>query len=292
VPALAADTNTPPSSPRIVSIGDRIRPGKYSLHSRFRRAVNLTEGERLVAVVTEEVGKGPVNLVVRGIDLEEVDGLVVEASAARLGGRALSYGPAHIFASRFEPPRREPARLSRNLGRLADTISRGAPSGSLAFLIEPGRERDFVSGFERAYMQRIKEGVGLLFDRPGDWRRGVRRLRGAGYGLTPSGDDFLAGLLVAANLLEAVFGIDLDEVRRVTAADARGGNLLSNTFIELARDNFLFEGFYRLLVSLLEGSEREVAAAGGRLMSLGASSGSDMGVGFLLTMKKGEERWS
>ena len=51
----------------LLSIGDEVREGTYRLHSCFRRAVNFTDGRRLVTLVTPDVGAGPVNIVVRDL---------------------------------------------------------------------------------------------------------------------------------------------------------------------------------------------------------------------------------
>ena len=49
---------------KILSIGDEVREGTYRLHSCFQRAVNFTDGRRLVTLVTPDIGAGPVNIVV------------------------------------------------------------------------------------------------------------------------------------------------------------------------------------------------------------------------------------
>ena len=40
----------------LLSIGDKVREGTYRLHSRFRRAVNFTDGRRMVILVTPDIG--------------------------------------------------------------------------------------------------------------------------------------------------------------------------------------------------------------------------------------------
>ena len=46
----------------VVSIGGGVAPGRYALHSRFDHAVNLADGEHLVAVVDGVIGCGPLGL--------------------------------------------------------------------------------------------------------------------------------------------------------------------------------------------------------------------------------------
>ena len=89
---------------------------------------------------------------------------------------------------------------------------------------------------------------------------------------------------IALKLMELIDGIDRGELREQIVEVSRGGNLLSNSFISLAGAGYLFEGFKNLLTSLIEGDKSSVRARTKNLLSLGASSGSDMGVGFLLTI--------
>ena len=135
-------------------------------------------------------------------------------------------------------------------------------------------------------MRRIEEAVTAITHKdPPGLLSGIRKLKGLGFGLTPSGDDYIAGLLAAFNLLESLDGIDRSGLRREIAAAARSGNLLSNSFITLAADGFLFAGFKELVGALLQEDADDIRRATEKLVALGESSGSDMGVGFLLTMK-------
>jgi hypothetical protein len=43
---------------RLLSVGDRVGEGRFVVHSRFDRVVNLVAGERLIAVVAPKSGAG------------------------------------------------------------------------------------------------------------------------------------------------------------------------------------------------------------------------------------------
>ena len=77
----------------MVTVGDSISQGTYSVHSRFRRVVNFRRGRRLVSLVDSSVGPGPVNIVAEGIDFTaarklriEPAGMVLDGSRFPLGG--------------------------------------------------------------------------------------------------------------------------------------------------------------------------------------------------------------
>ena len=279
-------------NPSIVSIGDRIFPGDFSLHSRFTRAVNFTDGREIIAVVDEEVGRGPVNIVVRGFDLTEVKNLRIDDETIRIGERFFPYDRSNIFNSRINHGRIDKEKLTGNLPYFEEALLDFSSPQSLAFLIDPDRKIYFKTGFEKNFVTAVCDAVGLIFagdDYPfkpgGKFIAGIKKIKGVGFGLTPSGDDFIAGLLAALNLLESLDGKDRKVLKREAAAAARGGNLLSNSFITLARDGFFFERFQRLISTLLRGNKNQIRAAAKNLLAHGETSGSDMGVGFLMTLK-------
>ncbi|MGQ4809218.1 hypothetical protein NKDENANG_02633 [Candidatus Entotheonellaceae bacterium PAL068K] len=82
-----------------------------------------------------------------------------------------------------------------------------AYSQSLAFLLNAGRRVYFRLGFARAYMHPIADGVQQLYGE--EIISGVYRLKGCDFGLTPSGDDCLAGLLIGRHVIQHLLGTDL-----------------------------------------------------------------------------------
>ena len=58
----------------LLSIGDQVKPGSYRLHSVFKRAVNFEHRGRLISVVDEAIGPGPLNVVLRNFDLTLAQG--------------------------------------------------------------------------------------------------------------------------------------------------------------------------------------------------------------------------
>ncbi len=276
----------------IVSIGDRIFPGEYTLHSRFRRVVNFTDGEKLIALVTGEVGSGPVNIVANDLDPGLIEELRIYPGTITINGEPYPFDRRLIFHSHPGTGPIDNQCLTRNLRTFEAALLELSPPGSLAFLIDRKREANFTSSFEKGFVERVKEGTQTIFsgtDRitpdAKDIISGVKKIKGLGFGLTPSGDDFIAGLLVALNLIELIDGINRAKLREEIVKVSRSGNLLSNSFISLAGDGYLFEGFKDLLSALIEGDKAGIRARTETLISLGSSSGSDMAIGFLLTIK-------
>ncbi len=177
----------------------------------------------------------------------------------------------------------EAAKLEPNLRVLEKLLLASAPARSLAFLIDECGGRTFASAFEKELARSLSAGVARLAH--GDLEGGAARIKGLGYGLTPSGDDFLAGFLLGMHALEMAAGIDLAAERRAIREASRGANQLSEVMLRSAAEGRCFERANSLIQSLFEGAEADVVAHARRLFAVGASSGADLGVGLLFALK-------
>ena len=119
----------------------------------------------------------------------------------------------------------------------------------------------------------------------GDLEGGASEIRGLGYGLTPSGDDFLAGFLLGIYALEKAVGLDLAAQRHAVREAARGANPFSEAMLRSAAEGRSFERANSLIQALFEGAEADVERHARRLFAVGASSGADLGVGLLFALK-------
>jgi hypothetical protein len=109
-------------------------------------------------------------------------------------------------------------------------------------------------------------------------------LKGCGLGLTPSGDDFIAGLLIGLHVLQKLSGQNLQPTIDAIFRAARGDNIFSNTFLDLARRGLLFGRIKALLLALISGSRGSVRRAAEALFAVGASSGADLATGLFMTL--------
>lgn len=273
----------------LVSVGDRIEEGIYGVHSRFHRAVNLTDGNRLVSVVDEEIGAGPLNLVVRGLDLSRISFLRIDQRAVLLDGRRLGIAPDRYYRSGIDLGYWRAQAFWENLVRFGKLLVEISPPKSLVVLLDERRMEHFRPGFERAIVERIASGVGKVF--AGDLLGGIKSLRGCGFGLTPSGDDFIAGLLIGMNLLQRMYGMDLSSSLEEVFQASRSGNLLSDTLLYLAKEGLLCQRMKKLTLALFEGGKEEIRSHAERLLLVGETSGADLGTGFYLTVQSDSWPW-
>ncbi len=135
-------------------------------------------------------------------------------------------------------------------------------------------EGGWRGAFERALQARFREAAACL--RAGDLTGCVTRVKGCGIGLTPSGDDFNAGLLLALRVM--------DETRTSIPhllALALGGNPLSNAFLRMAAEGRMTQRQRGLVEAVAGAGEPEAALAA--ILEVGATSGADFATGFLMT---------
>ncbi len=271
----------------LLSIGDQIREGSYPLHSRFKRAVNFRNGSRLVSVVDEEVGSGPLNIVVSGLQQEDAtryaSGLRVGRNVVAFGAQRLRFTERQYYHSGIKLKGRNPRCLRRHLYLFEKLLTDISPPTSMAFLIDDRRLGNFQSGFERAFVEQIAHGVHHVFY--GDLVLGIGLLKGCGVGLTPSGDDFIAGMLIGLNFLQELHGRDFRSAIETMSKAATGENVFSNTFLELAGKGLLFGRINDLVTALMQGDEESVRTSAGRLFAVGGTSGADLGTGFFMTVR-------
>jgi len=276
----------------IVSFGDLVENGSYHVHSRFAHVVNMTDNGRLVSLVTPDVDAGPLNIVVRGLDPSRVGSLTMETGMAiTIDGRRITLEGDRAYESALDFQPHALPLFRKNLGILGVLLAELAPEKSLAFLLDSQRLAGFRDGFERAVVEHIGHSVRDILH--GDTLRGVERLKGCGFGLTPSGDDFITGLLIATHIIErstepahraSAPGRDLTHLRTQIFETARSGNTLSDTFLYLAEGGFVTQGIKDLVAALSFGAPGDVRRCAEHLFSVGATSGADMAVGLQMTL--------
>jgi len=273
--SIAADSG-------LAGYGDRIREGRYVLHSRFDRACNFIDGVRLVSVVRPDVGGGPLNLVLSAVEPAGLQGpLLVSPDGFSLDGRFF----ARLSPVEFDSSMELRGLLGRDIGsaaaRLRELLRRGAPAESVFGLLRPGRR---ASDFEAAMAARFRSGAAALTGP--EPLTGVRKLRGLGAGLTPAGDDLLCGFFTGCRIREHILGESWEGFIAEALEAARGGNAVSNAFLGCAAAGRLFERFQSLVRALCKGGPVEAGLAFERVLAVGATSGADWAAGLLLALEK------
>lgn len=270
---------------KVLSIGDLVEPGDYRFLNGFRRVVNLTDGKRAVTLAKPGVDRGPFNVILKGLDPESVERVRVEPGALHLDGERVEFTADAVYDSTLPDALRGGEDLRRNLAVFGALLLALAPQKSLAYLLDRARLRAIESAFERRLAEHTLNCVRdtILWDR----RRGISRLSGCGIGLTPSGDDFIAGFLLGLGVLESLGYRDWTGERRKVLEWTGLRDVLSAAFLSAAARGHTFESMRELVVALDLGDDTHVRLATERLLQVGATSGADTGVGFFITVREG-----
>ncbi len=267
----------------VVSHGDCLEPGTYLLHSTFRKAVNYYRADRLLSFVTPDVGGGPATIVLDDLALVRGDRFGITKDAAVGGGALFRLSESTRYVSSLSPPASPPAGLEARIALLDSHVRRASHPASLAFLLDGSRKQLAASPFEKALRARVEDGWRLFRD--GRPEEGIHRLRGAGLGLTPSGDDFIAGLSGGLHLhcvlRQAEAGPLLNAIFRLASRE----NLIAWNFIRFSTQGRFPEKVKCLLQVLIEGPEEEVPSRADQVLAMGETSGADFCTGLLCALK-------
>jgi Protein of unknown function (DUF2877) len=216
----------------------------------FTKATYLQLDSDVVAVATTEVPRGPLHLRVHNVPLLEVgQSFLLEpiilplADPAALGeGSQCCWTPARLDGNALL--RSRPGLPSADASALAGTATVRRASQAL-------NDQDLLGA--------------------------VSLLAGLGPGLTPSGDDVLAGILLVAALTERFTPSELR-----AAADTARTHDISRSFLRWAANGQSIEPVHDLLSAVAAG--RPTGDAEQAVAAIGATSGHDLLLGLRLAL--------
>lgn len=286
----------------------KARPFAGRVLGAFEHACNLVslEGD-LIALALPQVGDGPLNIVVDGSPgVFDPTGpgtpVWMEASWLRIGGLPVALEGAAIWEPC--PPwsllRADAATIADQLPLLRAIALHLAPEGSFLALFphdasssttvlysgrrredvgpsgaSEGDPRSVVSAAARSGAESLRAGwLGAL----SQLQAGAVQLAGLGSGLTPAGDDFLAGLMLWAWLAHPE---PRQVCRIVAAAAAPRTTRLSAAFLWAAAKGECGAPWHRLLAALQDSDKSALVVAVRDMLARGSTSGADTLAGFL-----------
>lgn len=284
-----------------VSVSRRVAPllappARGSVLATFTRSAYVEIDSRIVVLADALLLNGPLNVL---LSLEHAqtrqeaglcDGLAPGMAATMRDG-ILDLGPScriDIRQARLWDPRLTPigdtgrrARMESALDAIRTILDAGAPRESLARpRARPPRAESGMTRLAHALRTGDAQRAGHLAG------QAAEELAGLGPGLTPSGDDVLAGAMIAAAVLVPARAGILGE--RIVAAVRGRTTRISEAYLEAAAAGEAGEAWHRLAAAL--GARRNPAGstdldgAVRQIMAFGETSGSDMLAGFVLGM--------
>lgn len=268
------------------------------VHSIFRRAVNvsLASGDFLTlqAAGYNDSAPGTVALAAPATfdfsrHIKAQARVACRAGVLRIAGSALS---VDLRGARQRAPAPIAAMHNLDEARFAAawrTAWHCLLDGAAAGLIVAIESKRPAGAFEAALARRARHAIPRLLygTRANDLEaanEAAQRLAGAGPGLTPSGDDFLAGFMVGARRAaqsETQIGFVDALGRRITAAHEGGGDI-ALAYCRHAANGRAAPPIAGLANAIARGGDDEpIAAAVDAALRLGHSSGFDTALGVL-----------
>ena len=277
---------------QLISHGDRLQTGRYEIHSRFRHAVNFTDGGSLACLADESTGSGPFHLIIRGLDTTNVQSLRIDGPMAFIDGASLTLDPALSYRSLIDVgPDIGSDVVNGNVKKFWESLLSAASEKSLAHVLDRVKKRRAAATFEQHLTERFEKATAHILQ--GRLADGAAMFKGTGYGLTPAGDDFNTGLLLSLNIIQKLERADHSDTIAAVYRAAIGTNLISNASLTCARDGRTFEKMKRAVESVLHGDGEGRFLSVKELLNVGETSGADMGTGFYFGMKNllGSAQW-
>jgi len=263
-----------------VSVGDDIdlHERRGVIHTAFRHVINCKVNGSLVSIVTPAIGSGPNNIVVDSVDLTLFTGL--EQNICDLN--SINFSNARVFDSRLVIDKYGTGEFLSNLNLLERIVINEASPLSCAFMLDDRRAGFFSTPFETGVRDHLRHSYAGFLN--GSIEE-VSLLKGAGFGLTPQGDDLISGTLIAIYVYGLMRQLPTEGLRHEIYNRARTSNEISNSFLLYASLGRVYEKFKDLLDALAHDRAR-IHDAALRFLDIGETSGADVSTGFIVSMKK------
>ncbi|WP_432352862.1 DUF2877 domain-containing protein [Sporosarcina sp. A2] len=268
------------------------------VHSTFKRTINIVclDDNQLYTVASSDIDNAPNTLILDcasmdgsgiGVDDEVYsDGIVFRI------GNSLSIDVSDVEAVELSLPTfpRDADRIRRNVAIMKKRIEEVGESGGIK------GNATSESPFELEVSKMLSARTELLVDQLSSGRlreagESANSILGLGPGLTPSGDDYLTGMI-------AVFMVPNHPIpelhtfcEEVATVAKTATNIISYSAIFQASKGKIRASLVHLLACLFTGEEEELLPALEAVLAIGSTSGTDMALGIVagieLTMKIG-----
>lgn len=266
----------------ICNYGDSITLGKYSKFSEFSHAINYESDGKLLSVIDTSVPLMPNILQISNFNINFPSQIEITNSSIIFENTEILKSSIIKYDSTLDLSKLNLHSLVSNLNLIYENIHL-FNTKSYAFLIENNLSINFDSAFEQALLTNVKAGYEEILIE--NIEHGIKKIKGTGYGLTPSGDDFIAGLLFGLHINEILYEKKLLILKTQIFEIAKSKNLYSTNFLYFAKEGLYFEYLKDLIINLVSNDKTKILTSLKNVLAYGESSGSDLLTGFYLCIK-------
>jgi hypothetical protein len=291
------------------SADDKIQlQGKIGhIHSIFQRVINIIVGKnRLISLVGQEVGQGPLNILVnipthlnllsigikRGdIVLRVGDSIIIGENVIVISTQWTKlWEPKRNFQASLQTLKtimanieimRDVALVSDNLSGLGELI----PFTNIYGLKDSKSEKlGSVSNIAFPHILSLLKAIRSGHSQ--DIKRITKNLIGLGPGLTPAGDDMLLGLMISMLYFSENFNevsVDVKKINKDIISNISGRTtIISEEFLIESSVGKVNEGVASLMENILTSKNKDLENSVRKVLDLGGTSGADTVFGVIL----------
>ncbi|MDR0497975.1 MAG: DUF2877 domain-containing protein [Treponema sp.] len=245
----------------------------FPIHSVFDRVVNVSTGKNLLSVAAQGIGCSSSFLTIPGnyIDcgVKTGDYCVLLSGQIQLANYTINLKNTAAWKGPVNKNYRNKTVKNENISAFKAVLDRKAPRQSAWRNIQDNSECRFHG---LRVIRKLREDPSL-----------AQNLIGLGQGLTPSGDDMLTGFLAMVNHLSK--NMKFVQILHNVVRNSLGKTTdLSAQMLENALDWDYHEYVQNCIRDLCEGEKEEVYISASSLLSIGATSGSDIACGMYFGM--------
>jgi hypothetical protein len=248
-----------------------------------------SQDDRVISIVDPELGDGPLNIVLStpGFSFQLVPrGGRAWVEDGRFCARGLELSTSEAVNWEPQPDwaqlRSRRASIVHHLPLLRRYALGNAPEASMLALIDhqdpPSNEAgSFLPILQAARLATQSLAIALK-TQPAEVHSAASQLAGLGLGMTPAGDDFLAGVMLRTWLEHTNPG---PLCRRILRGATPHTSVISTAFLRAASRGECSAAWHELLDALEDGNSRLIHHAARNVLSYGHTSGADALAGFL-----------
>ena len=212
-----------------------------------------------------------------GVNADSV--IVNDRSSLQIGRLRINTQAFEVWNPRLRRGLLEARQVELGLEVMRRVLALHAPPQSLAVVVqgaEPGTvEKRIITGWDE-----IRDGITCR--NPELAAAGARRAAGVGIGLTPAGDDFLSGVLIALWLSV----VDPEQLMAsIVSGAVERTSSLSAAWLRAAGQGDAGQVWHNLAKAIHQANDELALAAGHRVLAVGNTSGADALTGFVMTME-------
>jgi len=272
---------------QLISFGDFLPSGKYFVHSKFSKIVNFINSEnQIISVATDEKFLHANSIIIKNIDLQNIEQIETNKYELIINNYNLHLDKNLELNSELDF---QPKNTAPYFSDFEKKYLHLFKEKSLVFLLnEPiiasaTKQSDNLNSFEKAMQNHLKSAYSEILS--GNILQGISKFKGVGIGLTPSGDDFIAGFLYGLNIIEISKLLNFNSLKSEILKTSTGNNIISNNLLILASDGLFFSRLKILIECILMYHEDNIENTLEKLFEVGETSGSDILVGILTAVK-------